>query len=62
MVLSEEPLCQVHLKRGEVVPSDQVDHIIPLAERPDLRLVRLNLQGICGPCNQEKNRAWQLGR
>lgn len=62
IVLSEEPLCQICLKRGIVKPSEQVDHIIPLEERPDLRLVRSNLQGVCAKCNREKARAQQLGQ
>jgi 5-methylcytosine-specific restriction endonuclease McrA len=31
-----------------------VDHIVPLAERPDLRLERSNLRAICTPCNTNR--------
>src|SRR5579872_3300163 len=47
MVLAEEPLCRECLKVGLVEASAQCDHIIPIRVRPDLRLVRSNLQGLC---------------
>lgn len=32
----------------------EVDHILPIEERPDLRLVMSNLQAACKPCNAAK--------
>lgn len=54
-VLSEwkrnvDPICE----RCERMPADCVDHIIPIAIRPELRLARRNLQSLCNPCHAEK--------
>ena len=38
-------------------PSTQVDHVQPLADFPDLALVRSNLQGLCDSCHAKKRRA-----
>ena len=51
MVLAEDPLCRLCLERGLIVASREVDHVIPIAKRPDLRLVRSNLRGLCKPCH-----------
>jgi 5-methylcytosine-specific restriction endonuclease McrA len=40
--LSKEPLCRESGFRGIVVVADLVDHIIPVRDRPDLRLVSSN--------------------
>ncbi len=37
--------------------ADQVDHIVPLIERPDLELVRSNCQAMCRRCNLLKELA-----
>ena len=52
-VLREEPLCRIGLP-GCTKISTQVDHILPWAQRPDLALVRANLQGACASCNMAK--------
>jgi len=44
---AEEPLCRWCRALGLVESTMQVDHIIPIAERPDLRLFRANLMGLC---------------
>jgi 5-methylcytosine-specific restriction endonuclease McrA len=31
--------------------ADSVDHLVPLCERPDLRLERSNLRACCRACN-----------
>jgi 5-methylcytosine-specific restriction protein A len=51
IVLAEEPLCRRCLERGLIVASREVDHIIPIGRRPDLRVVRSNLRGLCKPCH-----------
>ena len=51
MVLAEEPLCRLCLEPGLIVASREVDHIIAIAKRPDLRLVRSNLRGLCKACH-----------
>ena len=40
--------------------STQADHIIPIALRPDLDLVRANLQGACAPCNRYTGQSGSL--
>lgn len=48
-VLAEEPLCRVCLAQGRVTETTEVHHELPICDRPDLRLVRSNLQGLCKP-------------
>lgn len=47
-VLEESPYCGC----GE--PATEVDHIISVRKRPDLRLERANLQSMCGRCHKRK--------
>lgn len=55
LCLRSEPLCRECMKEGIFdSPTTQVDHIIPIAQRPDLRLVRSNLQGLCDRHHSEK--------
>lgn len=35
-------------------PATEVDHVKPISERPDLRLVLSNLQSACKSCNAAK--------
>jgi 5-methylcytosine-specific restriction endonuclease McrA len=51
-----EPLCRHCLAKGLVVPMDEVDHIIDIAVRPDLRLDDANLQSLCKSCHSRKTR------
>jgi 5-methylcytosine-specific restriction endonuclease McrA len=39
---------------GRLTLTEMVDHIVPISVRPDLRLVRSNLQGLCGRCHAVK--------
>jgi 5-methylcytosine-specific restriction enzyme A len=62
MHLSEEPLCRYCKKTGLIIEATEVHHIIPIRERPDLRLVDSNLASACKPCHstltmQEINRS-----
>jgi len=52
-VLAEFPICQLRLVCQGTVATD-LDHIIPISRRPDLRLVRSNVQSSCQPCNVAK--------
>lgn len=49
---------QTHCGRGvgrsEGDLATEVDHIVPIEERPDLRLSMTNLQAACKPCNAAK--------
>ena len=51
VILARDPLCLFCLEQGRLVPSRQVDHIRPIAERPDLRLDPANLRGLCDSCH-----------
>jgi 5-methylcytosine-specific restriction protein A len=50
-VRADEPLCRLCAREGRTTPATLVDHIVPLRERPDLRLVRSNLQPLCASCH-----------
>ncbi len=46
-VLTEEPLCKRCEREGRVTESTIVDHVIPIDQRPDLRLERSNCESMC---------------
>ena len=52
--LAANPLCARHLERALTVAANEVDHKIPIAVRPDLRLEWDNLQSLCKPCHSAK--------
>ena len=53
--LATDPVCEIRLLcQGEV--ATEVDHIIPIEQRPDLRLEWSNLQSCCKRCNVAKAR------
>lgn len=49
-----DPLCEECKRNGLIVPGYAVDHLKPIAERPDLSLDYLNLQTLCQPCHSKK--------
>lgn len=53
-VLADEPLCRFCVEAGRVTAATVVDHIQTIAERPDLRLERSNLRGLCAPCHNAR--------
>jgi 5-methylcytosine-specific restriction endonuclease McrA len=55
-VLAEEPTCRLQLP-GCTTISTTADHIIPRSQRPDLELVRANVQGACKSCNYKRGNA-----
>lgn len=52
-VCDEEPTCWLQLT-GCTGRSTTGDHVIPMAARPDLALVRTNVRGACRPCNSKR--------
>ena len=60
IVLARDPLCRDpygnHEASGRVALAEQVDHVVPLCERPDLAYDLENLQGLCVRCHQLKTR------
>ena len=49
--LKADPLCWWCLRKGVLTAANTVDHIEPITERPDLRLVWSNLRSGCKPCH-----------
>ena len=52
-ILAAEPLCRACAAEGRTEPATVVDHIVPIAERPDLRLEASNC---CPLCHHHHNR------
>lgn len=50
--LHREPLCRYCAEQGIVEPATEVDHVIPVRVRPDLRLDESNLQSLCETCHR----------
>lgn len=50
-VLAEEPVCRICRDAW----THDVDHIETVKARPDLKLVRENLQGLCISCHSRKS-------
>ncbi len=59
--LRREPYCRLCAQRGVTQPARIVDHILAIAERPDLRLVDSNLQSLCVPCANRKTNRYDGG-
>lgn len=49
-------LCQECLRQGKTQVGNQVDHILPAEERPDLFYREDNLQTLCRKCHALKTR------
>lgn len=61
----ENPLCVNCLERGIVKPSEEVHHVIPVNEAPELMFEASNLKALCIPCHKQEdnerrrsNRGW----
>lgn len=55
--LKRNPRCEIRTHCKGLIPDDaavEVDHIIPIRERPDLRLSWSNLQSACKACHSAK--------
>ena len=51
-----DPLCEICLAMGEVVQAEEVDHIKPVKQYPELRLVLENTQSLCVSHHSKKTR------
>ena len=60
--LQADPLCEGCKSQGRVSLAEEVDHIVRIVERPDLRLDMDNLQSLCRPCHAAKSAAERSGR
>lgn len=57
----EHPLCEHCRSEGRTAPGEHVDHRIPIAQRPDLRLDESNLQHLCAVHHGRKTVREQRG-
>lgn len=60
--LKADPLCQLCERRGRLVPATEVDHVVPLVDRPDLAYEWANLMSICRPHHNRKTAREALAR
>ena len=56
----EHPYCEDHLEQGERIPTQIIDHIIPLPHGP--RLDKRNLRAYCRSCHGFKTAREQRGQ
>lgn len=63
MKLNHDPLCELktNCPVDQPEPATEVDHRIPISERPDLRLAWDNLQSACHACHSAKTMGEQRG-
>lgn len=54
-ILDATPLCVDCEREGRVTPATEVDHIAPIARRPDLAFTRSNLQPLCAHHHARKS-------
>ena len=54
VVLAGEPLCRACMERGMVTAATEVDHILTIKDRPDLRLDLSNLRPMCRECHHAR--------
>jgi len=53
-ILYRDKFCRICSTEEHPVVCTEIDHIIPIRERPDLRLDPSNLQGLCAVCHGRK--------
>ena len=53
-IRAARPLCELCLSEGRETPSEQVDHIVRLKERPDLALEESNVRALCMSCHSRR--------
>jgi len=53
-LIRDHGLCQDCLEHKHITPATEVDHIIPIRVRWDLRLVLSNLRSLCHRCHMIK--------
>jgi 5-methylcytosine-specific restriction protein A len=53
---AEHPWCQTCEREGRETLAQQVDHLIPVRQRPDLALDEGNVQSLCASCHSRRTR------
>jgi 5-methylcytosine-specific restriction enzyme A len=61
LFIAENPICKHCDERNIITVATDVDHIIDIVKRPDLRLEWTNLQALCKRCHGRKTRAAMNG-
>jgi len=54
-IITENPLCVLHLEHGMIEEAKILDHIIPRRLCIDLELEESNLQPLCNECHSQKS-------
>lgn len=54
LFMLDHPGCQRCEAEGITMPSEELDHIVPLHEAPELALVESNWQALCRECHKQK--------
>jgi len=52
--LQRNPLCLFCKEKGFLISANEVDHIKPLAEHPELKFVNENLRPLCKSCHSKR--------
>lgn len=55
MKLRRNPLCEPCQRKGLITEAQQVHHLTPIKEAPDLALSMENLESICTRCHAREN-------
>lgn len=58
--VAKHPLCEICAKEGRVTPTEEVHHIVPLAEG-GARLDPDNCQALCKSCHSKITSEWRKG-
>ena len=55
-VIAEQPLCTRCQSKGITAPTEELHHIEPFHERPDLVMDRDNVEPLCFDCHKDAER------
>ena len=61
-MLSREPLCRPSVAEGRTTLATQLDHIVPLREKPEDAFKEEGVQPICTACHALKSQAERRAR
>jgi 5-methylcytosine-specific restriction endonuclease McrA len=59
--LKMEPFCRICKKMGKLTRATTVDHVIPIRQWPEGRLVLNNTQSLCKPCHDSIKQRMENG-